>query len=392
MEYLVSRPGKLATPPFNKRDTLRCESMGSTSYNGGSGWELRETFPSGADIFWQTPPKNYLSGDGEPNYYWMWAPVQYSWYFGSSKLAPDVVIGGETLSVDSIPTNGHLSWGNGKFRYDVSDIRLAKDGALQSPLIGYVYEKIKASDTIPHTLASYWDSNSSKWIGDGWYYFDTTYYQLENGLTINGKPNGAVMNEPDLSSNVTATFDWPDLCYGLMGNMAPLSAGGTSRQFGIPIWVGSIRFPDPTGVRMTRMAGIPTFDQETKQFGMEFVFGINQNLNYNSNWECVHKYSTDISGNAKDMRSIYYRGNSLSTGWFEFEAPTSLSVGTQIHLTNHISPGVTGSSQDATLELSGFAPFRSATITAYTDPTESTRRTFQSGMLLGVFNVGTMIY
>lgn len=389
MKALVARPGKIAAAPFNKMNTLQPIASGGSPYTPG--WDSREAFPSGADEFWQNPPSAYV--EQEPFY--IWRPSGTYDYYGASTLYPNVSVDNQVLSADAEPTNGRMSFGDGKFRYGITDIWRDSNGYQVNPELGYIYEKRKVSDW-PNRLLTYYDSNAGQWIMDGWYKFGINYFVPET-QTIVGNPVGSLLTHLSTSSNISATLDWPGLCKGSkMSDMQAVGQSGTARKFGIPIWKGNIRWWGSSSPSLFVLAGVPTFNEETQKIDLEFILTDQDSVNYTSKsnpaWAYTHRYNTAMDGTPKDIRSVYYRGNQLSSGWFEFEPPSSLVVGSTLQLTNYIAEGVEGTPNNATLELSGFAEYRGSTINPYQDIMEGGIVPMECGMLLGTFNVGTMIY
>jgi len=397
MKYLISRPGKLCLPDISTYDKLKPEKLNpySSPYDrtydsGGQGG-----FASEANYaFYQPVPPQMLSGEVPETDTYVWNVNNWN-YFVSNQLAPHLVIDDLYLEPDEEPINGHISWGNGLVRYGVSDIGKDAAGIAHPAHLGYIYHKYKGNNPRWNDrVFAYYDNG--RWKGDGWYEFDTGYLKANSTNPIYGTPRGTVLNNSETSSTISARIEWSNLYFGNdMGDLTKVEytseaqASAVHIGYGLPYWQGTLSVMNPSYPDIT-LVGVPIYDAEKGGFSLEFVWdNYYSPNNYYRYYECTYRYEDT------DVRSIFPRGFDYpgwDQGWWEFTPPTKIHKGDNLELRNYLPQGSEATPANATLSCSGFIEPSSAEITCWADPIRTKKKSFSSNVLIGTFNVGTMIY
>lgn len=382
MKYLIARSGRLSLPKFQEVDDRQCIEMGGVPYNGGDAYSPGggSGYPdeTAIDTFFQNLP-TALSNEA-PTYIW-YSPGGFG-YHVATDIVPKIKIDGQTLEPDPNPTNGHISWGGGKVRWSVSEFEN------NTPRLGYIYEKKKPANSWEGRLFSYtWNG---KHYRDGWYELDTDYVEIDQPY-FNAYPKGSLLDDADTSSTISGEFEFPNHYMGdSYTEVSALSDSSQVKHFGLPWWTGYL----PNISSTVKVVGVPLWNEELSAIDMEFLYyrGTGSNSeprNYYRYYRDTDRYTESNIGISGDVRSIYPRGH--LSGWWEFEPPDSVAIGSTFQMHYFTTPG--GQQTDtATFTLSGFITHTHTEIDVYANPDTSEKKHIVTGMLLGVFNVGTVIY
>lgn len=393
MKFLVARPGKLVQPEFNNVNELRPTILNPGSiYDSGWGSNGKSNFPGEADYFYQPIPNSYLSAMGgeipAPTYIW---GIQGWTTMCSPKLAPKMKIGDEIFDPDSNPVNGHISWGGGKVRYAVADIG-SEGGALVTPHLGYIYHKNKGNSSNWHDrVFAYYDNG--RWKGDGWYEMNVEPVKADTTWSWIAYPKGTLLNSAETSSNVSCSIEWEDLYHGTMDNLEQVTysedVSAAHVGYGLPVWKGQISAINPS-MPDVYLVGVPRVNELSGTIDLEFLWDNYYNPQYYYNrYEKTYRYE------GEDTRSIFPRdftAPNWDQGWWEFQPPQELRKGATLYLANLLPVGSQATPQPAVLSLDTFIQPSRMEINCWANPFRTYKESFESGMLLGTFNIGTTIY